>query len=56
MLYLELIEYGKTPAYKGNSTGAILTILITFPVPGVSKIQKKGLSSPLSVFNLLIFY
>ena len=31
------IEYGRTPAYIGNSTGAVFTILTTFPEPGVSR-------------------
>ena len=32
-----------TDADIGNTTGALLTILTTFPEPGVSIVAKKGL-------------
>mmetsp|Transcript_24071 Transcript_24071/g.26843 ORF Transcript_24071/g.26843 Transcript_24071/m.26843 type:complete len:217 (-) Transcript_24071:522-1172(-) len=36
---------------SGNSTVAVLTIRTTFPVPGVSRMAKKGRSVPSSVYT-----
>ena len=44
-----LMVCGTTPAVMGNSTGAVLTMRITLPEPGVSRTQKNGRSRPSSV-------
>ena len=46
-----LMEFGTTAAVMGNSTGAVLTTRTTLPDPGVSRMQKNGLSKPSSVYS-----